>query len=258
MRKVIDLISACLLFLVAASPVSASPILRLEQGSNVITVTDNDNDGVVGFIGTIGTYQLNLTFGTSGSTSDLSSEYALLDLISGNATGTGGTLKITLADTGYTLPAASGNVVAESDVAGTLVAPFGGALTFQSWINFANASPLPSSPTVVPVGSLALYTPVASFTEGPFECFACAFASSDTTSFSYAGGPFALFSRAIISLDGTGGVIFDQGVQVSSRGIASVPEPAAIALFGTGLLVAVGAVRRRQGAPIQQNDDQRT
>jgi hypothetical protein len=237
--------------LAAASPSGAAPILRLEQGSNVVTVTDTDGDGIVAFFGSVGTYKLNLTFGSDGTISGGSSDYALLDLISGDATATGGTLTITLADTDYALPVSSGSaIVADVDVKGTLVAPSGGSVSFQSWINQENLSPLPSSPTTIPLYSDPLYTPIASVTKAAWECYTCNFSANDSTALTYTGGPFALFSQAIISLNGAGGVVFNQGIEVHAT---SVPEPASALLFGTGLLAAFGVLRRRrrQSTPLR-------
>ena len=241
MRRSVQFPILALLLAVFAPSASAAPILRLEQGPHVVTIGDIDSDGVVAFAGTVGTYQVNLTFGASGTASFGTSESALLDLISGNATGTGGTLKVTLADTGYTLPSAP--IVASATVTGALVAPFGGSLTFQSWINLDDLSPLTGLQTSTPGDSVVLYTPTASVTYGVWDCLVCAFSHSDTTLLAYEGGDFSLFSQAIITLNGAGAVVFNQGVEASS---SNVPEPVSVALMGTAVVSAVAAARRRR------------
>ncbi len=217
-----------------ATNVFASPILQLQQGGQTVTVMDggagdlNATEGIITYVGTVGTYSFNVTTGVSTQSTDS----AYLGLSSFDVfTSTGGALTITLVDTDYTLPVSSGTVVeAEASGSGSLVASSGTA-TFQSYVNPENLSPIPSN--TIPAGSIALYTPTATYSGGTSS-----FNSADSTDFIY-DGAFSLFTIATIDLAGSGWVYFNQGVLVA------VPEPASIALLGTGLLSLAALARRR-------------
>jgi hypothetical protein len=88
-----------------ATVAEAGPLtLKLTSGAVTQTITDNDADGVVLFIGSLGNFSVNVTTGLSGPA--LAGPYPHMDLNSVNlANPAGGTIQIALSQTGFTSPA---------------------------------------------------------------------------------------------------------------------------------------------------------
>lgn len=237
MRQCLSVLTLTALATVASvANAYAAPILQLRQGGQTVTIQDgssgdlNSTEGVITYMGSVGTYSFNITTGVSTQSPEGNASYLGLSSFD-VSTSTGGALIITFADTGYSLPVPSGTkVVAEAAVSGALLGSSDSGVSFQSYVNPGNLSPLPSN--TIPTGNLALYTPTATYYGTG------TFAATDAADFIY-DGAFSLYTIASIKLSGPGSVFFKQGVLVA------VPEPASIALFGTGLLGLAAVARRR-------------
>src|SRR5262249_32392793 len=135
--------------------------LRFEQtGFPALTVVDGDpNDSnpavnAVNFVGSYGTFFLNITAAVSKSAADTSQNIGHIDLSDSNfASTSGGTLLLTVADTDFTIPPVGSHpLTLTNQLGGTLSGS--GSITYQSWANANNLSPLPGGPpTVIPPGS---------------------------------------------------------------------------------------------------------
>jgi hypothetical protein len=102
-----------------APTASAKMMMILDDGIDVVTITDNElgdidgREGSIGFFGDIGDWSFNLTGGISKPNIGNTSTMANLDILSGNVSSTrsGGadsTLMIGLTDTDFSLPGLTG------------------------------------------------------------------------------------------------------------------------------------------------------
>jgi len=214
-----------------ASAAEASAFLRLEDGASVVQIVDNGPGdanalaGVVMFSGGIGAYTVNVTTGVSRPVvGDLFRAALDLNSIDVVTAAGGGTLTITFADTGYDFAFLSNVWMAALAQIGGTVGP-GGSLSVESYINLANASPLPAAlvpgASVIPPGSIL----VQNSTFGPG-----AFSDTDSALAFYNGGLFSLFTQVRITLPTPGtSISFNDALEVA------VPEPISLTLVALGL-----------------------
>jgi len=205
--------------LLVSAQAFATPTLRLTQGANVVTITDQlagDANGApdqVTWIGVIGSYTVNITTGL-----DDPAGAVIMDLNSVNATDTGGQLTIEFSEIGYnSLPTSfvvdfGGTISAGGTVVGTGSIDQGNAL-------FGGPEASCSTPSLGPGGF------------------------AGTCSFSLLGGtaPYSLTSKMVINFAGA-------GTYSGDLSITQVPEPASLLLFGSGVLAGIRRIRKAKKA----------
>ena len=207
------LVSVLVLFLWAGGA-TASAVLKLTDGINTQIVNDDDLDGWVTFMGTLGNFSVNVTTGLTKPEIG-SADWPYLDLNSVNVSQGTGTLTIMWTDTGFTNASAIGAF--ESRIGGTT----DGTLSFQAYLDTSNAE-------------FGMTTPLSDL--GPF--IDGAFSDEYLWSGSFDEQPYSITLVATI--------IHDGAVQVTSfdASVKAVPIPATLLLFGSGLFGLVG-IRRK-------------
>src|SRR5579863_1500785 len=173
--------------------------LRLEEtGFAPVTIQDPGHTGTISFASvTYGTFTITSTTvnskpGLAGAQTDAST----FDMSSS----AGGTLTITWADTDFTPPGPAGAGLL-STIGGSVSAGTGSYVSFQSWANPDNLSPLDTSTTAIPAGS------ATSGPQGPFTTAGYSGTASGT--FALGNSAFSMFGQATISLVGAGRAGFD-------------------------------------------------
>lgn len=210
-KQLLCIIGLCLGLFTSASA-HAALILKLDAGGgNSVTITDggvgdlDSNSGSVAWFGSLGSWIFNFTAGLSNSPATTGP--AILNLVSFNATSRrGGTLNISLIETGLTQPTGP-NMLATTSVTGST----SGTASFNS-----------------------LFNGVTSASFGPFS--GSAFNGTSSTQVDTTGG-FTITQIATITHAGAGSTGFSM--------VTSVPEPSTLALVGLGLL-GIGLVARRR------------
>lgn len=202
------------------SPTFAAVQLRLDDGTTTITISDNgagDSNpllGAITFIGSIGTFIINVSTGVGSAVLGPAS----MDLNSINTVNAaGGTLTIDFTETNVS-PTFPGF---QLDFGGTISS--GGSVTARAWFDATNTA----------FGTASLIGMLGPFTTPSF--------SQTLIGPGPGSAPYSLTQRLVISFPAGGGPRSFSG----NFALTPIPEPASVVLFGAVLLVTTAVLRRR-------------
>ena len=198
-------------------PLYAAPTLELQSGASTVTITDqgpgdsNPTVGAVTWIGSIGSFDVNVSTGLSDPVSG-SPTSPNMDLNSVDHSAGAGTLTVKFSDDGFS----GAQPAFEATIGGTTQ----GSIQYDTYIDTSNTL----------FGQGTLLTSISA-NSSPF-------AGTDTSSTGAPGGLYSLTQVVTITHSATGNTSFDATLQ-------PVPEPMTVLLLGSGL-AALGLIRRKR------------
>lgn len=223
MKLLKTLVAAASVALMAALPATSHATLTLtvdDLSTAGVDVVLNDAAAINAFLlqsGAVGSWSMSVAAGSGNGWSSIFGIDLTSFAASSNA---GGTLRITLTETGLTLGANGGPVTVNSAIGGTTQ----GVVSYSSWLDDANNPLNVANPTGQ--GTLLF--------SGSSSSMAFAATGQGTT---LASDPFAMTLQVDITHTARATTSFDFS--------ATVPEPGTLALLSVALLGAGFAARRR-------------
>ncbi|MBI3411169.1 MAG: hypothetical protein HY040_22775 [Planctomycetes bacterium] len=211
-------------------PAKADFQIRISDGTTTQVFTDNNAGDLNGQIGamnivtSVGNFNVVMALGVSKPVVGNSS-LAVIDLSSLSvSTVGGGTLRIDITDTSFTIPpGANQTAFLSSQITGNV---FGGSIGYQSWVDYSN-------------------TAFGGADSSPGPVFSTGLQANNTTAnmlvSGFNGGPFSLTSETVISLGGGGFASADGTTSL----VTPAPSTLGAALIALPILGLVGWQRRR-------------
>lgn len=226
-RPVICLIACFLLsfFFVGASRAHADFEMELVSGTH--SIFESTGGSTLTFAGAVGNFTVNVTTGLSNMTERLIN-LSSADVVTGS---TGGTLTITLAETGFG-PLSTANGALNSIVSGTISS---GTFTFRSWESNSDLSPI--------AGGQPFTLPADRVTTGVQGAFSSPGVLGNTASTLFPNGTtYSLFDQFVITLPG-----FAADTASGLTSVTPTPAPSGLTLTLAGVpFLGLGLYFRRR------------
>ena len=219
--------------LALSSPAHANLVIDLDDGAgNSITIADEGGfdtfagAGVVSWSGSLGVWNVNVTTGQSDPVLGTKADPNLdLNSVNTSTSGAASTMTVMMTDTDFTVAAIGELVDLLLEAGGTT----SGTIAFDLWIDDNNAE----------FGMGELITSSVLLGPGAF--------SSTTSGTGTANDAGLLYSITLVAVVDHAGSGSGQTTSFDVE-ITRIPEPATLAIFGAGLIMLGGLVRKRRRA----------
>jgi hypothetical protein len=214
----------------ATSAMADNIFLTITDGTFTVTASGTNS---LGFSGSVGSFTIDFTSGFANLPG--AQNGGQVSITNNTVTNTGsatGTLTFTITGIGFNLPVADASLSPNMRLAsaGSYSQTLNGGISLGSGVSFQGFADPSNS------GFQLNGTPTCT-DSGPGTAGACAATYSD---FTRGSGPYSLTEVTKITL-----TAHDQISTTSNVSATAVPEPASLALFGSGLLAGGGFIRRK-------------